>query len=132
MRGRLAYLDSSAYAKLVLEQGGHVELRRELAEWQGYVSSTLLAVEAVRACARYGSAYAREARAWLEGIALLAMDDAVLDEATSLEPPTVRSLDALHLATALSIREDVGAFFCYDQRLAEAAELHGLDVISPS
>jgi predicted nucleic acid-binding protein len=116
----------------VLEQGGHVELRRELAEWPGYVSSTLLAVEAIRACTRYGAAYAHEARAWLEGIALLAMDDPVLDEATSLEPPALRSLDALHLATALSIRDDLGVFFTYDERLAAAAAANGFNVAQPS
>ena len=116
----------------MLKQGGHVELRRELAEWPEYVSSALLAVESLRACARYGAAYAREARVWLEGVALLAMDDQVLDEAASLEPATLRSLDALHLATALSIRDDLGAFFTYDKRLAEAAEAHGLLVTSPA
>jgi uncharacterized protein len=115
----------------VLEQRGHAELRRELAEWEGYVSSALLAVESIRACARYGAEYADEARAWLEGIALLAMDDPVLDEATSLGPPALRSLDALHLTTALSIRDDLGAFFTCDKRLAEAAAEHGLPLVQP-
>lgn len=115
----------------MLGQSGHVELRRGLADWAGYVSSTLLAVEATRACARYGPAYAHEARAWLKGIALLAMDDPVLSEAASLEPPALRSLDALHLATALSISDDLGAFFTYDKRLAEAAAERGLNVIRP-
>jgi uncharacterized protein len=117
----------------VLEQSGHVELRRELAEWQdGYVSSALLAVEAVRACARYGTEYAREARAWLEGVALLAIDDPLLAEAASLEPPALRSLDAIHLATALSVRDEIGVLFTYDDRLAEAAESHGLPVARPA
>lgn len=89
-------------------------------------------MEAIRACGRYSAAYAREARAWLEGIALLPMDDPVLDEATLLEPSTLRSLDALHLATALSVREDLGAFFTHDRRLAEAADAHGLPVTAPS
>jgi predicted nucleic acid-binding protein len=115
----------------VLEQKGHAELRRELAEWEEYVSSALLAVESIRACARYGVEFAREASAWLEGIALLAMDDPVLDEATSLGPPALRSLDALHLATALSIQDDLGAFFTYDKRLAEAAAEHGLPLVQP-
>lgn len=115
----------------MLEQSGHVDVRRALAEWPDYVSSTLLAVEAIRACARYGAAYAHEARTWLEGISLLAMDDAVLDEATSLGPPALRSLDALHLATALSVRDDLGIFFTCDRRLAEAAERHHLPVGEP-
>jgi uncharacterized protein len=116
----------------VLEQSGHAELRQELAEWPGYVSSSLLSVEAIRACARYGAAYAREARAWLEGIALLPMDGSVLDEAASLKPPSLRSLDAIHLATALSVRDEIGAFVTYDQRLAEAARQAGLTVTQPA
>lgn len=116
----------------MLEQEGHAELRRGLADWEGYVSSTLLAVEAIRACARYGAEYAHEARAWLYGIALLAIDDPVLSAAAALDPPTLRSLDALHLATALSVREDIGAFYTYDERLAEAARWRGLPVVQPA
>jgi len=116
----------------VLEQSGHVELRLELAEWPGYVSSALLSVETQRACARYGEAYGREARAWLEGVALLPLDDSVLDEAASLELPALRSLDAIHLATALSVREEIGALFTYDERLAAAAAESGLNVARPT
>lgn len=115
----------------MLEQSGHLELRRELAEWEGYVSSALLAVESIRACARYGAEYAHEARAWLEDVALLAMDDQVLEQATSLGPPALRSLDAIHLATALSIADDLGAFLTYDRRLSEAARDLGLKVVEP-
>lgn len=109
-----------------------MEARQQLSEWSGYVSSALLAVEAIRACTRYGAEYGREARVWLEGIALLEMDSATLDAATSLDPPALRSLDAIHLATAISIRDDLSAFFCYDQRLAEAAKGHGLPVVGPT
>jgi len=125
---RLAYLDTSAYVKLPLEEKGHEELRSELSRWDGYVSSMLLGVEAIRACSRYGSDYAKDAQAWLQGVSLLPLDDAVLDLATSLLPPTLRTLDALHLATALSVREELGAFFTYDERLGGAAAEHGLPV----
>lgn len=87
--------------------------------------------EAIRACSRYGSERAKEARAWLEGVALLPLDDTVLDIATSLPPASVRALDALHLATALTVRDEIGAFFTYDQRLREAAAEHGLPVVGP-
>jgi uncharacterized protein len=86
--GRLAYLDSSAYVKLPLREKVHDPLLLELAEWDRYVSSALLAVEAIRACSRYGSEYAIHARSWLEGLALLPLDDAVLDVAASLDPTT--------------------------------------------
>ena len=107
-------------------------LGAELAEWAGYVSSALLGVEAIRACARYGEEYAHDAREWLGGMALLPLDDSILDEAASLGPAGLRSLDALHLATALSVFDDVGVFVCYDERLGIAAAERGLNVKEPA
>jgi uncharacterized protein len=118
--------------KLPLQEVGHEALRAELAEWGGFVSSALLGVEAIRACARYGDEYAQAARTWLEGVALLPLSDAVLHEATLLAPTGLRSLDALHLATALSIREEIGIFVTYDERLGEAAKEHGLSLVQPA
>lgn len=118
--------------KLPLREIEHDSLLVELAEWDGYVSSALLAVEAIRACARYGPEHEADARSFLEGLALLPIDDAVLGEAASLDPAQLRSLDALHLATALSIRDEIGAFFTYDQRLADAAGDRGLNVVHPA
>lgn len=117
--------------KLVLCEPEEDALRAEMSAWDGYVSSALLGVEAIRACARHGGVYAKDARAWLHDVALLPLDDALLDTATSLEPPKLRSLDAIHLATALSIPDDVGALFTYDDRLAEAAGDRGFDVAQP-
>ena len=91
----------------------------------------LLGVEAIRACARYGSDYAADARAWLMDIALMPIDDEVLDCAATVGSPALRALDALHLATALTIREEVGSFFTYDARLAEVALAHGFTVLQP-
>lgn len=117
--------------KLPLREPGEDALRGELAEYEGYVSSALLGVEAIRACARYGEMYATQARGWLFDVALLPLDDSLLDQASALEPAGLRSLDAIHLATALSIRDDIGAFFTYDQRLGEAAADHGFSVVHP-
>jgi len=117
--------------KLPLQEPEHGALLAELADWEGYVSSTLLAIEVIRACGRYGGRYAVDARSFLEGLALLPLGDAVLDEAASIDPATLRSLDALHLATALSIRDEIGAFVTYDERLAEAAEHRGFRVAQP-
>lgn len=114
-----------------LREPGEDALRGELAEYEGYVSSALLGVEAIRACARYGERYATQARAWLFDVALLPLDDSLLDQASAFEPAGLRSLDAIHLATALSVRDDIGAFFTYDQRLREAAAEHGLPVVGP-
>lgn len=117
--------------KLPLQEAELDALLAELVEWDGYVSSALLGVEAIRACGRYEGEYSVEARVFLEGVALLPLDHAVLDEAASIDPVGLRSLDALHLATALSIRSDLGVFVTYDDRLGEAAVGHGLTVAQP-
>jgi predicted nucleic acid-binding protein len=118
--------------KLPLREAECDALLVELAEWGGYVSSALLGVEAMRACGRYGEQYAAEARSFLQDIALMPVDDTVLDEAGSLDPKPLRSLDALHLATALSVRDELGVFLTYDERLADAARDQGLNVREPS
>ena len=68
----------------------------------------------------------------LDRIALMKIDDAVLEKAARLEPTDLRSLDAIHLATALSVQEHLEAFVVYDRRLGEAAQALGLNVESPS
>ena len=118
--------------KLPLREAELDTLLAALAEWDGYVSSALLGVEAIRACGRYGEDYAADARSFLRDVALLPIDDAVVTEAASLGPPVLRSLDALHLATALSIRDEIGAFFTYDQNLGGVAAEQGFAVFSPA
>jgi uncharacterized protein len=95
------------------------------------VCSALLAVEAVRACRRYGPVAAQRAREQLARVSLMPIDDAVLEHAARLDPPALRSPDALHLATALRARDDIGAFVAYDERLADAARAHRLPVLTP-
>ncbi len=117
--------------KLPLREAELDALLAELADWDGYVSSALLGVEAIRVCGRYEERYAVEARAFLEGVALLPLDDAVLDEAAAIGSAELRSLDALHLATALSVRDEIGVFVTYDERLGAAAVDRGLAVSQP-
>jgi predicted nucleic acid-binding protein len=117
--------------KLVLREPEEKALRAEMAEWEGYVSSALLGLEAIQACSRHRGEYARDAREWLLDVSRLPLDDALLDDAATLGSANLRSLDAIHLATALSIRDEVGAFFTYDVRLAGAARSHGLNVVCP-
>jgi uncharacterized protein len=117
--------------KLVLREPEEKALRAELAEWEGCVSSALLGLEAIRACSRHRGEYARDAREWLSGVSRLPLDDTLLDEAATLGPANLRSLDAIHLATAVSIREEIGAFVTYDRRLTGAAQASGLPVVTP-
>jgi uncharacterized protein len=56
----------------------------------------------------------------------------IADAAAKLEPPSLRTLDAVHLASALSLGDDLGAFVAYDRRLAEAAEAAGIEVLAPA
>ncbi len=117
--------------KLPLREAEHDALLLELSAWDGYVSSALLGVESIRACGRYGEQYAVDARAFLVGVSLLPLDDGVLAEAAAIDPAELRSLDALHLATALSIQDEIGAFLAYDERLIAAAISRGFTVRSP-
>jgi predicted nucleic acid-binding protein len=118
--------------KLPLCENEHDALLRELVEWEGFVSSSLLGVESLRACARYGPKYEMAAREWMDGLSMLPLDETILDIAAEVEPAGLRSLDALHLATALSIREEIGVFITYDERLGDAAEGQGLTVVQPA
>lgn len=91
----------------------------------------LLGVEAVRACRRYATEYGVRAQEGLAGLALLPVSEAVLGQAAALAPTHLRSLDAVHLATALSIRDDVGVLVSYDRRLLEATAAHAIAVVAP-
>lgn len=118
--------------KLIVDEPESEALHRELAGWSAWTSSALLGVEAVRACRRLGENVADSAEASLIDIALIPLDDQVLAVARRLDPSGLRSLDALHLATALSIGTDLGALFSYDARLTAAATVAGLRVSAPS
>lgn len=107
-------------------------MRLQLSRWSGFVSSALLGVEAIRACGPFGRTAEKDAREWLEGVSLLPLDDVVLDVAVDLKPWKLRTLDALHLATAVTVEDQVGAFISYDRRLSEAAADHGFTVLHPA
>jgi len=117
--------------KLIVEEPESAALQRELGRWSTWTSSALLGVEAVRACRRLGEQVAASAQASLSNIALVPMDDIVLAIARGPDPTELRSLGAIHLATALSISRDPGALFSYDDRLAAAAAAAGLRVLTP-
>jgi predicted nucleic acid-binding protein len=125
------YLDTSGFVKLVRSEPESARLRAEIASGGDLVSSALLLVEGRRAAARYGAVALVRARSALTTITLLPLGDAVLERAAGLQPPELRSLDALHLATAVELGADLDRFYCYDQRLATAAGTLGIDVQNP-
>lgn len=98
------------------------------------VASALAAVEVQRAVNRLNPPDAAAARASevLNRIALMKVDETILQAAAQLGPADLRSLDAIHLATALSVRDHLEAFVVYDRRLAEAAEKLELPIESPT
>lgn len=130
----LLYLDSSALVKLVLPEAETGALLEALSDWPERISSTLAGVEVLRAVRRAGAGERVRERAErvISGIGLVRVDGAVLSSATRLEqPPELRTLDAIHLATALSAGEDLGAMICYDARLAQAATRLGVTMMAP-
>jgi hypothetical protein len=124
------YLDTSAFIKLVRSEPESPALRRELAGRE-LLSSALLIVEGRRAARRYGELASRRARAALTAITIIALDEPTLDAAAALDPPELRSLDALHLATIVSLGKDIERVYCYDTRLTEAARAVGIEVCQP-
>jgi uncharacterized protein len=126
------YLDTSALLKLLIREAGTSALRSELAGRLGpRVASALVRTELRRAVRRIDVRATGSIDRLLDGLALVPLDDAVLDAAGRLEPPGLRSLDAVHLASALRVAP-VDALVTYDRRMAAAAAEQGLAVLSPA
>jgi uncharacterized protein len=130
--GTLLYLDSSAIVKLVVPEPETKVLLLILRSWPDRVSSVVARIEVERVARRIGGGAIRRSRTVLSRIGLVALDDAVVDRAAALDPPVLRTLDAIHLATALSLGRDLGAICAYDERLTGAAAARTLEVIAPA
>jgi hypothetical protein len=128
--GELLYLDASALVKLVQKEPESDALAAELAGWPKRISSAVADVEVRRAAFRAGHSRAR-ADLVLAGLTLLEVDEPVRALASRVGPPTLRALDAIHLASALTLGERLGAICSYDRRLTEDAERAGLTVLAP-
>jgi uncharacterized protein len=140
-RDGLLYLDTSALMKLVVDEDESVALREELARWDDsrFATSALTRVELPRTVTRavpwvsLGDAL-QVAAALLESTQIIPLTDQVIALAAGARPPTLRSLDAIHLASALVVSPaDVPPVLCgYDRRLQEAGREQGLLAISPA
>jgi predicted nucleic acid-binding protein len=128
----VAYLDSSAFLKLLFTEPESAALTNWVQAWPQQTSSRLLRLESFRAVRRYRPDLLGELRILLTGVDLVSVSDDLLETAASLEPLALRSLDAIHIATALTFMEDLGALVTYDRRMIEAAEHLGLPVASPA
>jgi predicted nucleic acid-binding protein len=132
-RSSLLYLDSSALVKLVVAEPETGALLEFLARWPHRVSSALARVEVLRAVKRIGASPAVRQRATrvLSRVALVRIDDSVLAAAARVRPPELRTLDAIHVATARSL-DGLAGVVTYDTRLGRAAEQARIKVWSPA
>lgn len=143
----MIYLDSCAVVKLIREEVESAVLLSWLDARTGdlVVSSELALAEVVRVVRRNNhtdqgrlvdaallDAELEDARAVLDGLALVTLDRDTLRRAAALEAPLVRTLDAVHLVSALEWPAGSVQFVTYDRRLATAATDAGMTVVSPS
>ncbi|GAB2985317.1 type II toxin-antitoxin system VapC family toxin [Saccharothrix stipae] len=127
----MIYFDSSALVKLVRAEAESAALHDWLvSHTDPVVSSALARTEVLRAVRRDSTRLADKARRVLSGVEMIPMTFDLLDEAGGLSAE-LRSLDAIHLVSALRLRGDLDAFVAYDKRLLTAADEMGLPVASP-
>lgn len=127
----MVYLDSSALVKLVVAEAESQALRRYLRGEPGRASCVLARVEVPRAVRPHGAAAVARARQLMRRLDLVRLDDELLDDAAALDSGILRSLDAIHLAAAVTLGEELSALVTYDDRMAAAARLLGVTVRAP-
>lgn len=126
------YIDTSALTKLVVAEAETAALRKWFAERdRDPVSCDLVRTELLRAVRRVVPDQVVRAREVLDSVTLIAVTTAIFEAAGRLEPTTLRTLDAVHLAAALDIGDELEGIVTYDDRLAEAALANGVAVVSP-
>ena len=127
------YLDTSALVKLVVAEPETGALR----DWLGQtdrqpVAGDLVRTELMRAVRQVAPDRLVRVRQVLDGLILLELETSVFVEAGRVEPAELRSLDALHVASALSLGDDLQGIVTYDERLAAAAEANGVPALAPA
>lgn len=125
------YLDTSAFLKLVVAEPESPAMRGWMASNGPCWSSQLLRSEAMRAARRLGVDAAIINQA-LDVVALVMPVPSTFVAAGRLEPPQLRTLDALHLAAALELGDDLDGLVTYDARMVEGARTAGMAVITPT
>jgi predicted nucleic acid-binding protein len=126
------YVDASAFLKLVAREPHSMAMRRFAEKNDGnLVSSDLMRTEAIRSARRHSKSALAETRTRLEVLTMFSLTSEVFDRAADLDPGILRTLDAIHLSSALSLGDELEGLVTYDLRMAEAAEFHGVRTISP-
>jgi len=125
------YVDSSALVKLIVDEPESDAIRLYLGSAGPLTSSILATVEVARAVARMAPDSTAEMAALLDALVVVAFDARIAARAATLSPTGLRTLDAIHLATALELGDELTAFVSYDERLSAAARDLGLPVVAP-
>jgi uncharacterized protein len=129
---RATYLDSSALVKLAVQEPESDALRRFIKRRRPLISSALARTEVARALLPFGAEASRRGLDVLARIDLVRVNDRVLNGAGALLPIDLRSLDAIHLATAQQLGADLARIVTYDERMLLAAKDLGLAVSCPA
>jgi uncharacterized protein len=127
------YFDTSALAKLVLVEAETEALRAWIAERGDVpaVTCDLTRTELMRAARRIDPNLLARVREVLDGLTVVGVSAAHFSAAGRLEPPTMRSLDAIHLSVALDLGDELDVLVAYDERLVAAARASGIAVVQP-
>ncbi|MBA2497538.1 MAG: type II toxin-antitoxin system VapC family toxin [Acidimicrobiia bacterium] len=125
------YLDSSAIVKLAINEPQSDSLRRYIRRRRPLVSSALARTEVLRALLDEGDTGLARGREVLARLDLVRVNDRVLNAAGTISPEDLRSLDAIHLATALELGDDIRQLVTYDDRMTAAATALGLRTAGP-
>jgi predicted nucleic acid-binding protein len=137
-RAGILYVDTSALLKLLVREAESAVIEQELVLWPNLATSIVTEVELPRAVAR-----AREDRPdavidgslILQGVvasaAIIELNEEIVAAARSVGPVHVGALDAIHIASALSLDKDLAGVATYDGRMADALTRVGVNVIAP-
>ena len=128
----VVYLDSSAIVKLVVREPETFALLAFLETGHMMVTSALARVEVVRAVRRHGRPATTRAHEVLDGLSQIALDDPLLDSAAAIDAHELRSLDAIHIASAQQLEGELDALVSYDERMLTAAQALGVPVSRPT
>lgn len=130
----MIYLDTSVMLKLVIEEHESAALAEWIEKHQEtpLVTSDLTRVELLRAVMRREPTALLLAQQRMSRLHRIPLNDEVLTLASTSPPPLLRSLDAIHLASAQRFRDSLTAFVVYDRRLFDAAAEAGFPAVAPS
>lgn len=126
------YTDTSGLGRLLLDEADAAAVRQELARYERRVASQLVRAELCRLASRNG--LESEAERILETIVIVPLTPELLRAAERIQPDSVATLDAIHLSTAVQLRDarQISALLTFDRALAVGAAAHGLDVVAPA